>query len=330
MNLVQVGLGPLGQGVVRAAVERGAGRFVAAVAHGPDQVGRDLGELCGLAKLGVIVQPDLEPALAGQKADVALLTTVSSVAKVESSITQLAARGIHIVSTCETLAFPWTTEPALAARLDAICQAHGVVCLGTGVNPGFLMDYLPVVLTSVCQRVERVRVFRVQDASIRRIPFQEKIGAGLTLKEFEARVAAGSLRHVGLKESAHLIAFRLGWRLTDFTECFEPVVATQRILSGCAPIEPGLARGVHQIGRGVIDTLEVITLDFLAAVGEPESYDRIEITGLPNVHSTIAGGVNGDIATCAIVLNVIPAVLRATPGLKTMADLPTVGFCRQF
>jgi 4-hydroxy-tetrahydrodipicolinate reductase len=188
------------------------------------------------------------------------------------------------------------------------------------------MDYLPTVLTAVCQRVQRVRVTRVQDASTRRTPFQQKIGAGLTLAQFRAEAAAGSLRHVGLPESIHMIAHRLGWRLSRTIESLEPVIADRRILSGFMPIEPGAARGVHQIGRGLVDDTEVITLDFLAAVGEPEAYDRVEITGEPDVNSTIAGGINGDLATCAIVLNALEAIRVAPPGLRTMLDMPLVAW----
>lgn len=326
MNIVQVGLGPLGQKCVKFALEREGIDIVGAVDPAPDKAGKDLGELCGLARLGVPVSADLQSALNGKKADAAVLTTVSSLRAIESQIAQLAAAGLDIVSTCEELSFPWQTAPEIAANIDAVCKKHRVACLGTGVNPGYLMDFLPSALTAVCQRVDRIQVSRIQDASKRRIPFQQKIGAGLTLEQFGEKVKAGTLRHVGLTESIQMIASRMGWTLDRTTESLEPVVADKEITVGYTPIKPGMARGVEQIGRGFVDGTEVITLEFLAAVGEAESYDRVEITGEPNIESTIQGGVNGDIATCAITVNALRSIVGAEPGLRTMIDIPAVAY----
>jgi 4-hydroxy-tetrahydrodipicolinate reductase len=210
----------------------------------------------------------------------------------------------------------------VAQRIDRLCRDNGIACVGTGVNPGFLMDYLPAVLTGLCRKVTGVRVWRIQDASVRRIPFQQKIGAGLTTKEFEAKVRDGTLRHVGLPESVDLIATRLGWQLDKTIESIEPVMAEQPVNSGYQPIAKGMVRGVYQIGRGFMGRDEVITLTFRAAVGEPESYEEIRIEGDPAFSSRIAGGINGDIATCAVTLNVVRSILEVAPGLRTMADLP--------
>ena len=325
-RVIQVGVGPLGQRVVRFAVKRKALKIVAAVDPAPDKAGRDLGELCGLKPLGVEVSKDLEAALKSRKADVALLTTVSDVKRIEPQIGELAKAGLNIVSTCEELVYPWAAAPRAAKRLYALCKRHKVTCLGTGVNPGFLMDFLPTAFTAVCQDVKKIVVRRIQDASPRRVPFQQKIGAGLTLAQFKKKKAAGTLRHVGLTESMYLMAARMGWTINRTTETLRPVIAEKRITSGYAPIMPGMACGVEQIGRAFIGRKAVIVLEFRAAVGEPRSYDQVEITGTPNLASTIEDGVNGDIATCAIVLNAIRSVVQTGPGLKTMSDIPAVAF----
>ncbi len=324
IKIVQIGLGPLGQKVVRYLLERPNLKLVAVVDPAPDKVGRDAGELCGLKRLGIMVARDLKSALRGRKADVAVLTTVSDLKRIEAQIAGIAAAGLPIVSTCEELSFPWDTSAAISRRIDAVCRKHGVACVGTGVNPGFLMDFLPSALTGVCQKVEKVRVQRIQDASIRRVPFQQKIGAGLTLAQFQAKKEAGTLRHVGLTESMHMIARAMGWRLGRTTESLRPVVAKSLITSGYTPIKPGMACGVEQTGRAYVGRREVITLEFRAAVGEPKSFDAVEITGTPNLRSVIEGGVNGDIATCAIVLNAVAVIRKVSPGLKTMLDLPAV------
>lgn len=326
INTVHVGIGPLGQKVLRYAVERGCFNIVGAVDPDTEKAGKDLGQLCGIDPLGVTIRDNLAEAINGQSVDVALVTTVSSIVAFESQVAELANAKLNIVSTCEELFFPWKTNPEVAGRIDKICRQNGVACVGTGVNPGYLMDLLPTVLTGLCQDVEKVEVWRVQDASVRRIPFQQKIGAGLTLEEFEVKKKAGTLRHVGLPESVDFIAERLGWKLDRNTESLEPVIAAEQIDTGYKPISKGMARGVHQVGRGFVGEQEVITLNFRAAVGEPESYDQVHIDGEPGIQSRISGGVNGDIATCAITLNAVRSILQTSPGLKTMGQIPPIAF----
>lgn len=326
VELVQLGMGPLGRKMVKAAVERGCFGFVGAVDPDPSLTGQELGGLCDLPALGIQVSASLAEAVQGKSPKVALVTTVSSLVALESQVRELAEAGLHIVSTCEELSFPWRIAPELSQRIDHVCREQGVVCLGTGINPGYLMDFLPTVLTGACQQVERIEVNRVQDASVRRIPFQQKIGAGLSLDAFAAKKAEGTLRHVGLPESVDFIAHQMGWALDRNTESLEPVVADQEVTTGYRPISAGMARGVHQVGRGYVADREVITLTFRAAVGEPEAYEETKITGVPNIQSRIAGGVNGDIATCAVTLNTVRSVLAAQPGLHTMATIPPVGF----
>ena len=190
------------------------------------------------------------------------------------------------------------------------------------------MDFLPLVMTSICREVKKVTVERIQDAQFRRLPFQEKIGAGLSGKEFERRMREGSLRHVGLTESMHLMATRLGWTLGRTEDVVEPVLADKPVVTEDRTIEPGKALGVNQIGRGYVDSKEVITLIFRAAIGEPEVRDRIVIQGSPDIDMAITKGVNGDTATCAIIVNAIPVVIQAQPGLRTMADISPISFFR--
>jgi hypothetical protein len=328
VKLIQVGLGPVGRKIVRYALARQDSglKFVGAVDPAPDKVGKDLGELCGAQKLRIRVKKDLASALGKRKADVAFLSTVSGLERIEPQVAEIARAGLNVVSTCEELSYPWRTAPAISRRIDAVCKKHGVTCLATGVNPGFLMDSLPCALSAVCQNVRKVVVQRLQDASPRRIPFQKKIGAGLTRAEFRRKVKEGVLRHVGLPESMDMIAARLGWKLTRSTETIRPVMAAKKITSGYVPIEKGMVCGVEQIGRAYVGKKEVIKLLFRAAVGEPVSQDVVEITGEPNIRSVIEGGVNGDIATCAIVVNAVQSVVAAEPGLKTMVDVPLVAF----
>ena len=249
------------------------------------------------------------------KPQAAVVTTVSDMERITPQVEAIVAHGIPVVSTCEELSYPWDANPQLAQRIDDAAKAAGVAVLGTGINPGFLMDFLPTTLTGVCQNVEKVNVWRVQDAQYRRVPFQKKIGAGLTPDEFEAKRQTGTLRHVGLAESVAMIAARMCWKLDNVVDELSPVMG-----------DDGNAAGVQQIGRGFVDGEEKITLTFIAAVGQADPRDTVEIIGEPHITSTIEGGVNGDIATCAITINSVKQILRATPGLVTMTNIPVVSY----
>jgi hypothetical protein len=326
-KILQVGLGPLGVKTVQFAAARGF-KIVAAVDSNPQLIGRDVGEVCGLKKMGVKIVATVKEAVKGKKPDIAVVTTVSSLAKLEAIVADIAKVKLSIVSTCEELSFPWKVQTSRAKKLDKLCKKHKISLLGTGVNPGFLMDFLPTVMTAVSKDVEKIEVIRVQNASVRRVPFQQKIGAALTIEQFKKKEKEGTLRHVGLPESVDFIAARMGWKLTKKTESLNPVIAKQDISTGYKPIKAGMACGVEQIGRGFVGTKEVITLHFRAAVGEEKSYDTIKVSGNPMINSTIEGGINGDVATCAITLNAIHSVLRAQPGLVTMSDIPAVAFSK--
>ncbi|MEJ2234808.1 MAG: hypothetical protein P8X67_12855, partial [Syntrophobacterales bacterium] len=239
---------------------------------------------------------------------------------------EIISYGKNVVSTCEELMYPWITNPSLAKEIDVAAREQGISVLSTGVNPGFLMDFLPLVMTAVCRDVEKVTVERIQDAQYRRLPFQKKIGAGLTKGEFEERVKAGNLRHVGLTESMHLLASGLRWKLDRTEDIIEPVIASREVITANLTIEPDRALGVNQIGRGYIGDKELITLVFRATIGEPEPRDRVLIQGTPSIDMAIEEGVNGDTATCAIIVNAIPVVIQAPPGLRTMADINPISF----
>jgi len=181
--------------------------------------------------------------------------------------------------------------------------------------------------TARSTRVRKITVLRWQDARERRLPFQRKIGAGLTQEEFRARTVEGSLRHIGLTESVHMIAAGLGWPLSRTEDRIEPVIASEAVSSAEIAVPAGGIAGVHQLGLGYVGAQERIRLDFRACVGEPEPQDTIIIEGEPGLRISIPGGIHGDVATCAILTNAIRSVLAAPPGLHTVLDLPPITWC---
>jgi 4-hydroxy-tetrahydrodipicolinate reductase len=221
-----MGLGPIGAGVARQLLARANFKIVAAVDIDPAKAGKDLGEVLGLAKRsGVKVLADATAAIRKAKPQVAVLCTSSSLRRVWPQLESVLKLKLPIVSTTEELSYPWFSNRALARKVDAAAKKARVAVVGTGVNPGFAMDALPITLTAICERVDSLRVDRVQDARIRRLPFQQKIGSGLTPEQFAEKVKDLSVRHVGLTESVAMIADALGWKLDRITDEIQPKIA---------------------------------------------------------------------------------------------------------
>jgi 4-hydroxy-tetrahydrodipicolinate reductase len=320
---MHVGLGPIGAAVVRQVATRKGLQIVAAVDIDPNKVGKDLGDVVGGGrKLRVKVTADVAKTIKATKPDVAVLCTSSSLRRVLPQLEEVLKYKVPIVSTTEELSYPAAYNRRLARRLDEAARKAKVAVLGTGVNPGFTMDALPIALTGVCERVDRIEVHRVQDASIRRLPFQQKIGSGLTTEQFQKKVDDGSVRHVGLSESIQMIGDAMGWKLERVTDDIQPKIAERTVESEFLAVDPGYVCGIIQDGVGYVNGEPLIKLHMEAYLGAPESYDSVLVEGSPRLYSKIAGGVHGDVATASITVNSIPKVIAAKPGLRTMRDMP--------
>ena len=327
IKVMHIGLGPIGVAVARQVATRKGFIIVGAVDIDPEKAGRDLGLVCGLKRrLNVKVSDDITRAIRTAKPDVAVLCTRSSIRKAWPEFEAVLKLKVPIVSTTEELAYPVKSNAGVARKIDALAKRSRVAVLGTGVNPGFVMDALPIALTGVCESVTAIAVDRVQDARIRRLPFQKKIGAGLTRDEFLEHVKDGSVRHVGLAESISMIADALGWKLDRMTDEIQPRIADQPVTSEFLSVDAGLVCGIVQDGVGYRKGQPVITLHMEAYLGAPESYDAVRITGNPPLSMKLSGGVHGDVATASIVVNSLPKILRAAPGLRTMRDMVLPSF----
>ena len=328
INVLQIGFGPLGIQIAKFIAQKQTVQTVAIIDVNPEIIDKSAHDINDELSKSTYIFGSIQKAIniLDTKPDVAIITTVSSLEKLIPQVEEVAKYGIPVISTCEELSYPWTLQPKLSNKLDAICKKYNIACLGTGVNPGFLMDYLPSVFTSISKEIESVTIERVQDATPRRIPFQKKIGAGLSLEAFKAKEATGTLRHVGLQESVYLLANSIGLKLDKVTESLDPVIAASNIASHAISVKKGDARGVEQIAHGYVDGVCKIKMHFKAAIGEPRSFDKVSIIGEPNFSSEIDGGVNGDIATCAIAINSINSVLKAPIGLQTMTTIGVPGF----
>ncbi|ARA92324.1 dihydrodipicolinate reductase [Rhodothermaceae bacterium RA] len=325
IRVVQYGLGPIGLESARAVLAKqdtGHIELVGAIDIDPNKVGKDLGELLGLdAPTGITVEADAERVLQERKPAVALHTTSSFLSTMYEQLVLCARQGVHVVSSTEELAYPYDRHPEIARRLDEAAREHGVVIVGTGVNPGYAMDTLALMATGVCTDVRTLRVERVVDAGGRRLPLQQKVGAGITAEAFAERKQTGTFGHIGLRESALLIADGLGWPIDDLQETLDPMMADEDVKTPFLTVRAGQVAGIHHAITAYADGQAVLSLDLKMYVGAKDPKDAVYVEGTPPISLVVEGGIFGDTATVAMLVNTVPRVLEATPGLKTMKDL---------
>ena len=321
-SVVLYGLGAIGIRTAEAVLARRDLRVVGAVDTDPKKIGKDVGELVGQDRIGVGVTDDPEELFRSVHAEVALHTTSSFLPDIYDQIEGLIDAGVDVVSSTEELSYPALQQPELTAKLDALARAKGVTVFGTGVNPGFVMDVLPLVMTGVCQKVERVKVERIVNASTRRGPLQRKIGSGMTKEEFEELAKGGRMGHVGLVESVALIAHGLGWDIDAVEEILEPAIAPKAIVTEHARVEPGQVAGIQQRAWGLKEGEKLIILELQMYLDAEDPHDAVVLEGVPPIHLRIENGTAGDFATVATLINAIPRVVTAPPGLLTAEQLP--------
>jgi 4-hydroxy-tetrahydrodipicolinate reductase len=329
IRVIHYGLGPIGLATAKLVLTKSGMEIVGAVDIDKAMVGKDLGEILGTKEpLGVHVTDNAERLLAKVQADAVIHTTGSRLKRIVGQLEEIIQGGKNLVSSTEELLFPVPENAELAARIRALALEKGVTVLGTGVNPGFVMDALPLTLTGVCQAVREVHVERVVDAGTRRHPLQRKIGAGMTPELFREKVAEKAMGHVGLRESLCLIADRLHFVLDEIRESVEPVLAEAPLKTDYFELKPGDVAGIRNLGEGLRGGRKIVTLDLKMYIGAQAPHDAIHIVGTPELRMRIEGGVAGDQATAAILVNSVPAVIAAAPGLVTVKDLPAP-YCHQ-
>lgn len=326
IRVLQYGIGPIGQECLRTVLrkqETGFVELVGAVDIDPEKQGQDVADLLGdLAPTGITIRKDAAAVLAEVEPDVVLHTTSSFLDRVQQQLIQCVEHGAHVISSTEELSFPYDRHPELSDELDGVARRHGVVVVGTGVNPGFAMDTLSLLSTGVCADVTEVHVNRVVDAGKRRLPLQRKVGAGLSIEEFEERKSTGKFGHIGLRESLLFVAKGLRWPLDRVEETLEPMVAERSVETPFLTVPAGHVAGIHHVVRGFVNGAPILTLDLRMFVGAEEPRDAVRVVGSPPIDLVVRDGIFGDTATVAALVNMIPLVVEAEPGLKTMMDLP--------
>jgi 2,4-diaminopentanoate dehydrogenase len=325
LNVVAFGVGVIGSLTAKFVLEEKRDHLNLCGAYDidPKKVGKDLGGIIGLGRsAGIKVSNDLGSVLTDD-VDVAIHTTSSHLEGAFPQLEAMVSHDVDVVSSCEELSYPYVVDKRLSTKLDLLSKKHGVTVLGTGINPGFLMDALPIVLTAPCKSIRGIRIARRMNAATRRIPFQKKVGAGLTKAEFQKAIKNHQISgHVGLEQSVSMLADAIGWKL-DRVEIgkVEPVIAETATDQGYVRIPAGKVAGVKQYARGLAGSKPLIEVNFTAYVGSEEEYDQVEIDGTPPVNCRITPCIHGDHGTVAMLVNMVPKVVNSPPGLLTMKDI---------
>jgi len=312
------GFGAIGKLLAKAAIERGH-EIIGVVDIDEKILGRDIGSILGLdSDYGVSVSPDPQALL---DADVVLHATGSYLDRVYPQLVSIIDLGLNVVSTCETLAYPYYRYPVLARALDERARLRSVTVLGTGINPGFIMDTLVAVIASSAVSVERVKAVRSIDASKRREPFRRKLGIGREPGEVKEKMGRGELTgHVGYAESVYLIADAGKLSLTSVVEHQELIVADERIERNGVVVEKGRVSGIKGYGVGYVNGREVIRLELYAYVGA-EEYEEIVVESEDYSIVWRSRGTPGDQGTAAVLLSIAEKIDLYGPGLLTMPDI---------
>jgi 4-hydroxy-tetrahydrodipicolinate reductase len=287
----------------------------------------------------VIITNDIDALLDQTKADIVLLATDSFTKGAYPKIKKIVEKGINVISTAEEMAYPMANEPDLAKEMDALAKKHQVSILGTGVNPGMMMDLLAVCISGVMDTVEDMEISRINSLSPFGKTVMEEQGVGLSVDEFNRRLEAGQMAgHVGFKESVYMIAHGLGLEIVDFEQDMKPIITDIDRKSPYGFAAKGDVCGVEMSAKATLSNGKTIHMYHPQQI-EPEMVgistgDFIKIKGKPEINLSNVPEVEGGIGTIAICVNMIPHVLNANPGLKTMIDLPVpraiMGDVRQY
>ena len=329
LRIVSFGLGPIGLAAARLALQKQTIQLVGAIDVDPQKVGVDLGELLEpKQRTGIVVDGDAEAALRRLQPDAILHCTSSFMPMVKDQLLLAARCGVDVVSSTEELLVPEFQHQAIANEIDAAARQGGVSILGTGVNPGFAMDFVAVVASAVTFDVRSAHCVRVVDAGTRRLPLQRKVGAGLSAAEFERQLATGRFGHIGMRESVALLAKALGFQVDKIEQTVEPVLATEERKTPFLTVAKGQVAGIRNHGYGRRGTATLLHLDLSMYVGAPDPRDEVILDSTPPVQLRFHGGIAGDQATAAILVNNLHGVAAAPPGLRTVLDVAPPRLCR--
>jgi 4-hydroxy-tetrahydrodipicolinate reductase len=324
------GTGMMGQGLLGYILDRPKDvELVGAIVTSPAKEGKPVGELLG-RDCDIRMTTDAAAVLA-KKPDVVCVCTQSNLHEVSEQVEACVTAGANVLCIAEKLAFPWASDPDWAERFEDLAMDHDVSILGTGINPGFILDALIVAWSSICLRIDRIEAERVNDLSPFGPTVMQSQGVGTTVEEFERGVADGTIvGHIGFPESINLIASAIGWDIDEIVETREPIITSVPRETPHVKVAPGDVCGCRHIGRGYSEGELKIELvhpqQIHPGLEGIETGDYIRIIGDPEVHMANKPEIPGGKGTYASTGNYIPLIIDAPAGILTVTDLPIPRF----
>jgi len=323
------GFGAMGRGIAEMILKKKGIEIIGVCDINPAIVGKDIHEVLGIERKGaeVFIKDDIKDIVKNGNCDIALLATDSFTKNAFEKIKYCLEQKVNVISTAEEFAYPKQQSPELTKQLDEVAKANGVTALGTGINPGFVLDYLILALTGTCETVDYIKAARVNDLSPFGHAVMEEQGVGITPEEFERRMADDSLAgHVGFPESIAMVAEGLGVKLEKVEQTKDPIISNVARETKYAKVDPGNLAGIRQQGFGYVDGKVYIEMDHpqqvLPHLENQGTGDYIWIKGTPDIAMEIKPEIPGGIGTISMVVNMIPQTINADPGVVTMLDLP--------
>jgi len=330
VRVVIWGFGAMGSGMARLILQKKGIEITGVCDHNASRAGKDMYAYLGIDPEGrppLIMLADPALVITERCCDVLILATDSFTKSAFERIRFCLEKKINAISIAEELSYPQAQNPEMAAELDRIAIENGVTLLGTGINPGFILDTLILALTGTCERVDSIYARRVNDLS----PFGRAVmreqGVGITPDEYQKRMSEGSLAgHIGFPESIRMITDGIGLKLDKVEQSKDPIISTTHRETPYVTVEPGNLAGLRQRGFGYVDGKVFVEMDHpqqvLPHLEGVKTGDTIEIKGVPDIHIQTSPEIPGGIGTISMAVNMIPHVINAEPGLKTMLDLP--------
>lgn len=330
LKVIQYGTGFIGQKAIQLMTRKGF-EVVGAIDIKGDHVGKDIGEMAGLGKnLGIKVSDDPAAVLKNVKADIVSLATVTKMEPLWPQLKSCLEAGFNVASISEELAYPWLRYPELSKEVDKVARDKNVTVVASGVNPGLVMDLIPLTVASACWKVEKIKVSRVVDFGVYS-PTRGTRRFGVSPEDFRNGVLAKEIPlHTGLYECLTMVSEKMGWKLDTITESWESMVSRSVRKTPWYTVEPGTTCGFRQTAIGLINGETKVLLDIYCVVHPNLEEDGVQvgdttiIEGEPGITVKTAGGPSqrGDLVTTARLVNIIPAVVKARPGLLSVIDLP--------
>lgn len=324
IKFISFGLGTIGLEILKALLKKENYKLVGAVDIRDELINKDVGELINFENLNIPVKKNI---LEFGKCDIVVHSTGSRISDTFEQFKFLLSNGYNVISTCEELFYPYYFHKKEAEELNRIAKENGTRILGTGINPGFILDTLVAFTSTLSIEIEKISAERILDASKRRRQLQLKVGSGLTIEEFNKLKKENKIGHVGLLESLFFVFDALNFEIREFNEILEPLIAEEDIRTEYLEVKKGFVRGQFQKVTGISKDGKIIELTLIMALNEKESFDKVKIYGKPNIELIIKNGIQGDLGTAAVVSNYIPILLNKEPGLYTTKDLNLPRYC---